>query len=73
MVDPKLLEQAKRSSVDERLAVIGELWDSIDHRSRAVSDSVASLLDERLADAKANPGAGRSWEDIKAGWHDNSR
>lgn len=70
MVDPKLLEQAKHSSVDERLAVIGELWDSIDHQARPVSPSVASLLDERLDEAKANPGAGRRWEDIKAGWRD---
>lgn len=73
MVDPRLLEQAKHSSVDERLAVIGELWDSIDHKSRAVSPEVVSLLDERLTDAKANPAVGRSWEDIKAGWHDHGQ
>lgn len=73
MVDPQLLEQAKHASVDERLAVIGELWDSIDHESRPVSPAVASQLDDRLSEATANPSAGRSWEDIKAGWHTRSQ
>jgi len=65
MVDRALLEQAKNSSVEERLAIIGELWDSIDHSTRSVSPSVAALIDERVADAKANPLDGRPWDQVQ--------
>lgn len=65
MVDRALLEQAKSLSVEDRLALIGELWDSIDHTTRRVSPSVAALIDERLADAKANPLDGRPWEEVQ--------
>ena len=68
MVDPLLIRQAKDSPVEERLAVIGELWDSIDHDARAVSPSVAALIDERVADARAQPMVGRSWDEIRADW-----
>lgn len=65
VVDRGLLEQAKKSSVEERLAIIGELWDSIDHAGRPVSREVESLIDERLADAKAHPLDGRPWPDVE--------
>ena len=65
MVDPALLEQAMNSSIEERLAIIGELWDSIDHATRPVSPAVAALIDERVADAEANPLDGRPWEDVE--------
>jgi putative addiction module component (TIGR02574 family) len=65
MVDRALLDQAKNSSVEERLAIIGELWDSIDHSQRSVSPSVAALIDERVADAKANPLDGRPWDQVQ--------
>lgn len=68
MVDQALVEQAKQSSVDERLAIIGELWDSIDHGARPVSAATAALIDERLVEADAEPLAGRGWDDIKADW-----
>ncbi|MGK2876009.1 MAG: addiction module protein [Nocardioides sp.] len=42
--------------------MIGELWHSIDHSKRLVSPSVAALIDERVADAKANPLDGRPWD-----------
>jgi putative addiction module component (TIGR02574 family) len=65
MVDRALLEQAKNSPVEERLAIIGELWDSIDHATRPVSAAVATLIDERMADAEANPLDGRPWEEVQ--------
>jgi putative addiction module component (TIGR02574 family) len=65
MVDRALLDQAKNSSVEERLAIIGELWDSIDHSQRSVSPSVAAVIDERVADAKANPLDGRPWSQVQ--------
>lgn len=65
MVDRALLEQMKGLEVGERLAIIGELWDSIDHSKRSVSPSVAALIDERVADAKANPLDGRPWDQVQ--------
>lgn len=51
--------------MEERLAIIGELWDSIDHSNRPVSPSVAGLIDERVAGAKATLLAGRSWDEVQ--------
>jgi len=69
MVDPVLMEQAKGLSVEERLAIIGELWDSIDHDARPVSSAVAALVGDRVAEALTDPLTGRSWDEIKADWH----
>ena len=65
MVDRALLEQMKGLGVEDRLEIIGELWDSIDHSQRSVSPSVAALIDERVADAKANPLDGRLWDQVQ--------
>lgn len=62
MVDPVLVEQATSLSVDERLELIGAVWDSIDHSTRPVSPAAAALVGERVADARANPLDGQDWE-----------
>lgn len=68
VVDPVLIERATSLSIDERLELIGAVWDSIDHEQRAPSASTAALIAERLEDADANPLVGRSWDDIKRDW-----
>jgi putative addiction module component (TIGR02574 family) len=65
MVDPVLVEQATSLSVDERLELIGAVWDSIDHSTRPVSPAVAALIEERVGDAQTNPLDGRSWKDVR--------
>ena len=65
MVDRALLEQMKGLGVEDRLAIIGELWDSIDHSERSVSPSVAALIDERVAAAMAHPLDGRPWDQVQ--------
>lgn len=65
MVDPGLVEQATSLSVDERLELIGAVWDSIDHSTRPVSPAVTALIEERVADARANPLDGRSWGEVR--------
>jgi putative addiction module component (TIGR02574 family) len=62
MVDPVLVEQATSLSVDERLELIGAVWNSIDHATRRVSPATAELIEARVADAKANPRDGQDWE-----------
>ena len=65
MVDPVLVEQATSLSVDERLELIGAVWDSIDHATRPVSPAVAALIEERVADAKAQPLDGKPWDEVR--------
>jgi putative addiction module component (TIGR02574 family) len=65
MVDPLLVERATRLSVDERLELIGVVWDSIDHSTRPVSPAVTALIEERVGEAQANPLDGWSWSEVR--------
>ena len=57
-----------RLSVEERLALVEELWDSIAEDSAAVplTDAQRAELDRRLADHEAHPDDVISWDAIKA-------
>ncbi len=56
-----------RLSVEERLTLVEDLWDSIAEESAAASltDAQRAELDRRLADHKSNPNDVVSWEDVK--------
>ena len=56
-----------RLSVEERLALVEDLWDSIAGESAAASlnDAQRAELDRRLADHKADPNDVVPWEDVK--------
>ena len=56
-----------RLSVEERLALVEDLWDSIAEESAAtpLSDAHRAELDRRLAEHEANPNDVVSWEDVK--------
>lgn len=66
MVDQALLSQAKRLGVAERVELINELWASIDADVLPVSPAEAALIDQRLAEADAEPLVGRLWEEVEA-------
>lgn len=57
-----------RLSVEERLALVEDLWDSIAEESATASltDAQRAELDRRLADYAANPNDVVPWEDVKA-------
>ncbi|MBI3938527.1 MAG: addiction module protein [Betaproteobacteria bacterium] len=57
-----------RLSVEERLALVEELWDSIAEDSAAVplTDAQRAELDRRLAEHDAHPEDVVPWEDVKA-------
>ena len=57
-----------RLSVEERLALVEDLWDSIAEDSAATSltDAQRAELERRLADHEANPNDVVPWEDVKA-------
>jgi putative addiction module component (TIGR02574 family) len=54
-------------SPEERLRLIGEIWDSLPPADqREIPESHREELDRRLAAADADPGAGAPWEEVKA-------
>jgi putative addiction module component (TIGR02574 family) len=54
-------------TAEERLALIGELWDSLDPAAAApVTPELAEDLGRREAESDADPFAGYPWPDIKA-------
>jgi putative addiction module component (TIGR02574 family) len=56
-----------RLSIDERLALMEELWESIAADSAALSPTEAQCaeLDRRLAGHDANPEAASAWDEVK--------
>jgi putative addiction module component (TIGR02574 family) len=57
-----------RLTADERLTLLGELWDSLadDPGQVPVTDAQKHDLRRRLAALDADPTAGSPWEDVKA-------
>ena len=57
-----------RLSIDERLALVEELWDSIakDAAAVPVTDAQRAELDRRLTDHEAHPDDVVSWEEVRA-------
>jgi len=63
------LDDIQSLSVDERLDVIEEIWDSIDDEPSPpmISDELKLELDLRLAAHHRNPNEGSTWAEVKAG------
>jgi len=57
-----------RLSVDDRIALVGAIWDSVaDEIEKApVTEAQRKELERRLADSHAHPDAVTPWETIKA-------
>jgi putative addiction module component (TIGR02574 family) len=61
------VKEVLRLSVSERIQLVEEIWDSIAaHPERLpVTGAQQAELDRRLADYRANPGQGRTWEEVR--------
>jgi putative addiction module component (TIGR02574 family) len=55
-------------SVDERLILVGEIWDSIadEPEKLLLTPAQKAELDRRLAEHRANPKRTFSWDEVKA-------
>jgi len=55
-------------SVEERINLVGDIWDSIAAVPEQVeiSPEVRELLEKRLNDHRKNPKAGSPWAEVKA-------
>jgi len=64
MANPKI--DFSHLTPDERLELIGELWDSLDDQAFEVTPAFAAELNRRLDEMRRIPSAGRSWEEVRA-------
>ncbi len=54
-------------TAEERIELIGRLWDSLDPAAAApITPALAAELDRREAEAEGAPDAGDAWSDITA-------
>ena len=63
-----LTEEAKKLPVEERIALVEEIWDSIAEENGCfeLTEAQKEELDRRIQSLQQNPQVGRSWEDIKS-------
>ena len=63
-----LSEEAKKLPLDERIALVEQIWDSIAEENGCfeLTEAQKQELDRRIQSAQQNPQAGRSWEEIKS-------
>ena len=55
----------EKLSTEERIKLIGELWDSLDPDDAApITEELAAELDRREAEADASPEEGVPWETV---------
>lgn len=61
------LSEILKLSVDERIQLVEDIWDSIaaDPRDLAIPDEHLEELDRRLDEAAANPGQGWPWSEVR--------
>jgi putative addiction module component (TIGR02574 family) len=64
----QLTEAARKLSIADRITLVEEIWDTIAEENQAfeLTDAQKRELDRRLESSRANPGQGRTWEEIKA-------
>ena len=58
-------DELSRLSVDERLELIGQLWDSLEHESLPLTSAQQHELDRRLAAFDHERAEGLSWEQVR--------
>ena len=66
MIDQALIAKVVSLSTEERLELIGAVWDSLNHDELPVSEAERALLDARLADMEGNPDDQSPWPDVKS-------
>ena len=63
-----VLREVEMWSVKDQVQLAQQLWDRLEGRGYdpELSDAQKIELDRRLAECDANPGAGSTWEDVRA-------
>ena len=63
MAKPKI--DISKLTLDERIRLMGELWDSLDPDDLGLSDELMAELERRAAEMDRHPERARPWEDVK--------
>lgn len=61
-----LLEDALRLSPEDRLDLIGALWETLSEDDVPITSEERALLDVRLADLEVRPDDQSPWPEVKA-------
>ena len=66
MINPAKRFPYDKLSIDERILLVEDIWDSIvaEEESVPLTDSQRELLDERLAKYEANPDDVLTWDEV---------
>jgi putative addiction module component (TIGR02574 family) len=66
-MNTKLLDQMRRLSVEDQLALVEALWENIANRNTVPlpTEAQEAELDRRLADHEANPDNVVPWSEVK--------
>jgi putative addiction module component (TIGR02574 family) len=61
------IRELLKLSVEERLELIGLLWDSIEAEQHpSLTEAQKAELDRRIAEHEADPSTALAWEDVRA-------
>jgi putative addiction module component (TIGR02574 family) len=60
------MDEIRRLPVDERLDLIGQLWDSLEHEPLPLSRAQQRELDGRLASLDHDRAEGVDWETLRS-------
>ena len=61
-----LIQEARKLSVQERMRIAEEVWDSIGDEEPPLTVDQRDELERRLTEYDANPQAGSTWEEVQA-------
>jgi putative addiction module component (TIGR02574 family) len=69
------LEDVKKLSLSEKIFIVEEIWDSIEHENeyQETSEIEKAELQRRDASYLSNPSQGRDWEEIKKEYWDRKQ
>ena len=66
MIDESLISKVVSLSPEDRLQLIGVVWDTLAPEDLPVTDAERALLDARLADMESEPNDQSPWPEVKA-------
>jgi len=66
MIDESLISKVVSLSPEDRLQLIGVVWDTLAPEDLPVTDGERALLDARLADMESDPNDQSLWPEAKA-------
>jgi putative addiction module component (TIGR02574 family) len=56
--------EIEKLTADERLALLGEIWDSLSPEDVPITDAQRAELDRRLDDLEVDSDLGISWDEV---------